>query len=57
MPLEQELPNLLVTGFIAIVLIIAISTIVLWVKSKGNNTPYLLILLHLLLLSAHSTSL
>lgn len=51
MPLEQELPNLLITGFIFIILLFAISTIALWVRRKGKSIPYILILMHLILLS------
>lgn len=51
MPLEQEIPNLLTIGFIAIILILAISTIALWIRNKGNSTAYIMVSLHLLLLS------
>ena len=52
MPLEQEVPNLLTTGFIAIILILTISTIVLWIRNKGNSTAYIMVSMHLLLLSS-----
>src|SRR5699024_6354016 len=51
MPLEQDIPNLLTTGFIVIILIFAISTVTVWVKNKGNGTAHTMVLLHLLLLS------
>lgn len=51
MPLEQEIPHLLTTGFIFIILILGVSTITLWVKHKKNSTAYIFILVHLLLLS------
>ncbi|TMN22006.1 hypothetical protein [Lentibacillus cibarius] len=51
MPLEQEVPNLLIIGFVFIVLVFSISTIALWVKNKRNSIAYLLILVHLILLS------
>lgn len=51
MPLEQEVPFLLTTGFIVTVLVVAVSTITLWKKNKKNNAAYIFILVHLLLLS------
>ena len=51
MPLEQEVSNLLIVGFIFIVLVIGISTITLWIKNKRNSAAYLFILVHLGLLS------
>lgn len=51
MPLEQEVPNLLISGFILIILIITISTIVLWTRNKVNRVAYIMVSLHLVLLS------
>lgn len=52
MPLEKEIPVLLTIGFIAIILITAIITIALWFRNKENNKAYIMVLLHLLLLSS-----
>ncbi|MCH7321518.1 hypothetical protein LZ480_06385 [Solibacillus sp. MA9] len=51
MPLEQEVPNILTIGFITIILIFTLSTIALWIRSKGNSTAYSMVSLHLLLLT------
>lgn len=51
MPLEQEVPSLLTTGFTFIIFILVASIIALWVKNKGNRVAYLFILVHLVLLS------
>jgi len=51
MPLEEELPMLLTTGFIAIILLFTICIITFWCRNKGENSPYIMGLLHLLLLS------
>jgi hypothetical protein len=51
MPLEQEVPNLLTIGFIATILILTISTILLWVRNKVNIKAYIMVSLHLVLLS------
>ena len=51
MTLEQDVPNLLIIGFISIILIITISTITLWIRNKENSAAYSMVSLHLLLLS------
>ena len=51
MPLEEEIPLFLTVGFVAIILLFTICIITLWVRNKGNNTPYMMALLHLILLS------
>lgn len=51
MPLESEIPYLLTIGFIAIILIVVISTIALWVRHKVKSSAYIMVFLHLLLLS------
>lgn len=51
MPLEQDVPNLLIIGFISIILIITLSTIALWIRNKENRAAYSMVSLHLLLLS------
>lgn len=51
MPLEQEVPFLLSIGFISMILVFAVSTIILWNRSKRNSLAYFMILLHLFFLS------
>lgn len=52
MPLEEEIPLLLTVGFFSIMLLFTICIITVWIRNKGNNTPYILVLFHLFLLSA-----
>ncbi|MGM8214040.1 hypothetical protein ACLIA0_00540 [Bacillaceae bacterium W0354] len=51
MPLEQEMPSFLTVGFIVVVVIFSLMTIILWVKNKKYSSAYVAILLHLLLLA------
>lgn len=51
MPLEQDLLKILIIGFIVIILVMAISTIALWARNKGNNMAYAMISVHLILIS------
>ena len=51
MPLEQEVSNFLIIGFISIILLLTISTITLWIRNKEKNVAYIMVLLHLLMLS------
>lgn len=51
MPLEQDVPNLLIIGFISIILIMTISTITLWIRNKEKSAAYIMVSLHIMLLS------
>ena len=53
MPLEEEVPLFLTIGFVTIMILFALCIIALWVRDKGthSHTSYIMIVLHLLLLS------
>ncbi|WP_227394837.1 hypothetical protein [Jeotgalibacillus aurantiacus] len=51
MPLEQEIPHMLSIGFITVMSIMIITTLILWTKNKHQGRAYSMICLHLMLLS------
>lgn len=51
MPLESEFLTLLTTGFIAIIALVTIVTLVLWLRCKNAHAAYSMVLLHTVLLS------
>ena len=51
MPLEREVMGLLIGGFVIVMGIVIITTLLLWFKNKHKSYVYTWILLHLLLFS------
>ena len=51
MPLEQEVMGLLIGGFSFVMGVAILVTLFLWVNNKNNNSGFIWILLHLLLVS------
>ncbi|MGP4107894.1 hypothetical protein [Virgibacillus sp. L01] len=51
MPLEEGVMGLLIAGFVVVMGITILVTVLLWVKNKNNSMGYISTLLHLLLVS------
>lgn len=51
MPLEEEVVNLLIGGFIIVIGIAVLTTLLLWLKTRNNSFAYICTLLHFLLFS------
>ena len=51
MPLEKEVVNLLIGGFIIVIGIAVLTSLLLWLKTRNNSFAYTCTLLHFLLFS------